>query len=58
MKFNRFFFVKMAMYGTSANLPDRTVVGDFARIFLDAMLYIPEQESNNVKLKDSDSFKN
>ncbi|XP_050534627.1 sphingosine-1-phosphate lyase isoform X3 [Daktulosphaira vitifoliae] len=32
---------KIAMYGMSATLPDRTIVGDITRYFIDAMYYIP-----------------
>jgi len=32
---------KMAMYGMSATLPDRTIVGDITRYFIDAMYYTP-----------------
>lgn len=30
---------QLAMYGMSQGIPDRTVVGDFTRYFLDAMYY-------------------
>ncbi|KAL1132007.1 hypothetical protein AAG570_011617 [Ranatra chinensis] len=33
----------MAMYGMAQKLPDRAVVGDFTRLFLDAMYYIPKE---------------
>ncbi|KAL4091802.1 hypothetical protein QTP88_026433 [Uroleucon formosanum] len=33
---------KMAMYGMSATLPDRTIVGDITRYFIDAMYYTPK----------------
>ncbi|XP_050429261.1 sphingosine-1-phosphate lyase isoform X2 [Adelges cooleyi] len=32
---------KIAMYGMSATLPDRTIVGDITRYFIDAMYYTP-----------------
>ncbi|KAK6633822.1 hypothetical protein RUM44_004429 [Polyplax serrata] len=35
---------KMAMYGVSASIPDRSIVGDITRLFLDSMYYIPEEE--------------
>ncbi|CAH1132993.1 unnamed protein product [Ceutorhynchus assimilis] len=35
---------KMALYGTAQKLPDRSIVGDITRYFLDSMYYIPEQQ--------------
>lgn len=35
----------MAMYGKSATVPDRTIVGDITRYFIDAMYYIPTDTS-------------
>lgn len=35
---------KMAIYGVAQALPDRSIVGDFTRLFLDSMLYIPKQK--------------
>lgn len=32
------------MYGMSQSIPDRSVVGDFTRFFLDSMYYIPTAE--------------
>lgn len=32
---------KFAMYGMSHSIPDRSIVGDFTRFFLDAMYYTP-----------------
>lgn len=34
---------KMAIYGMAQKVPDRTVVGDFTRSFLNAMYYIPPE---------------
>jgi sphinganine-1-phosphate aldolase len=31
----------MAMYGMTQSLPDRALVGDFTRIFIDSMYYTP-----------------
>ncbi|KAJ9600131.1 hypothetical protein L9F63_009541, partial [Diploptera punctata] len=36
---------KFAMYGMSHSIPDRSIVGDFTRFFLDAMYYTPR---NNI----------
>lgn len=33
---------KMAMYGMSQSIPDRSIVGDFTRFFLDTMYYTPK----------------
>jgi hypothetical protein len=35
------FFLQFAMYGMSHSIPDRSIVGDFTRFFLDAMYYTP-----------------
>ncbi|XP_048506313.1 sphingosine-1-phosphate lyase isoform X2 [Athalia rosae] len=35
---------KLAMYGMSQSIPDRSVVSDFTRYFLDSMYYIPSSE--------------
>ncbi|XP_063237061.1 sphingosine-1-phosphate lyase [Bacillus rossius redtenbacheri] len=32
---------KLAMYGMSQGIPDRSIVGDFTRFFLDSMYYTP-----------------
>lgn len=40
----------MAMYGTSASIPDRSIVGDFTRLYLDSMYYIPEKELKNQEV--------
>ncbi|XP_011254754.1 sphingosine-1-phosphate lyase [Camponotus floridanus] len=36
---------KLAMYGMSQSIPDRSVVGDFTRCFLDSMYYTRESET-------------
>lgn len=35
---------KMALYGTAQKLPDRSIVSDITKYFLDAMYYIPESK--------------
>lgn len=43
----------MAIYGVAQSLPDRSLVGDFTRVFLDAMYYTPPPEtSKNGQLKE------
>ncbi|KAH0560657.1 sphingosine-1-phosphate lyase [Cotesia glomerata] len=37
---------RLAMYGMSQSLPDRSVVGDLTRLFIDSMYFIPEEEKN------------
>ncbi|KAM0730503.1 Sphingosine-1-phosphate lyase [Formica fusca] len=36
---------KLAMYGMSQSIPDRSVVGDFTKCFLDSMYYTKEDET-------------
>lgn len=36
---------KMAIYGVAQSLPDRSLVGEFTRCFLDSMHFIPEETS-------------
>lgn len=40
---------KMAIYGVSQALPDRSLVGDFIKLFLDSLLYTPPQPHSNGK---------
>lgn len=35
---------KMAIYGVAQAIPDRTLVGDITRCFLDSMYYTPMQD--------------
>lgn len=35
---------KLAIYGMSQSIPDRSIVSDFTKCFLDSMYYIPENE--------------
>lgn len=39
---------KFAMYGMSHSIPDRSIVGDFTRFFLDAMYYTPSVQGLNL----------
>ncbi|CAG9809755.1 unnamed protein product [Chironomus riparius] len=34
---------KMAIYGVSQTIPDRSIVGDFTRLFLDSLLFTPKK---------------
>jgi sphinganine-1-phosphate aldolase len=34
---------KMAIYGVAQSLPDRSIVTEFTRLFLDSMYYTPKQ---------------
>lgn len=48
---NSYNFLKLAMYGMSQSIPDRSIVGDFTRFFLDSMYYTPkakEEMNSNV----------
>lgn len=36
------------MYGTSASISDRSIVGDLTRLFLDSMYHIPQEELNRT----------
>jgi sphinganine-1-phosphate aldolase len=36
------------MYGMSHSIPDRSIVGDFTRFFLDSMYYTPAEEGVNM----------
>ncbi|XP_076165683.1 sphingosine-1-phosphate lyase [Ptiloglossa arizonensis] len=36
---------KLAIYGMSQSLPDRSIVGDFTKCFLDSMYYTPKNET-------------
>ncbi|XP_059611916.1 sphingosine-1-phosphate lyase [Phlebotomus argentipes] len=42
---------KMAIYGVAQSLPDRSLVGDFTRLWLDAMYYTPPEERKNGSLE-------
>lgn len=34
---------KMALYATSQKIPDRSIVGDFTRLYLDSLCYTPKK---------------
>jgi len=46
---------KMAIYGVSQTIPDRSIVGDFTRLFLDSLLYTPKKPKKLRKLTKSDN---
>lgn len=33
---------KMALYGVAQGIPDRSIVGDFTRLFLDSLYFTPK----------------
>lgn len=35
---------KMAIYGVAQAVPDREVIGDFTKCFIDSMYYTPESQ--------------
>nr|CAH7728754.1 unnamed protein product [Callosobruchus chinensis] len=37
----------MAIYGAAQQIPDRSIVGDFTRLFLDTMYYVPKKNLVN-----------
>jgi len=39
---------KFALYGMSHSIPDRSIVGDFTRFFLDSIYYTPAEEEVNA----------
>nr|CAI5868717.1 unnamed protein product [Callosobruchus analis] len=39
----------MAIYGAAQQIPDRSIVGDFTRLFLDTMYYVPKNNLVNGK---------
>lgn len=40
--------LQVAMYGMSSTLPDRTLVGDFTKCYLDAHYYTPKEPEKVV----------
>ncbi|CAH1982781.1 unnamed protein product [Acanthoscelides obtectus] len=40
---------KMAIYGAAQEIPDRSIVGDFTRLFLDTIYYVPKKHLLNGK---------
>jgi sphinganine-1-phosphate aldolase len=41
---------KMAIYGVSQTIPDRSIVGDFTRLFLDSLYFTPKKPKKLKKL--------
>jgi sphinganine-1-phosphate aldolase len=35
---------KMALYGTAQAIPDRSVVSDFTKLYLDSLYYTPKNK--------------
>lgn len=46
---------KMALYGVAQSIPDRSIVGDFTRIFLDSLYFTPKKPK---KLKKAEKIEN
>lgn len=44
---------KFAIYGVSQTIPDRTIIGDFTKLFLDSLLFTPKKPK---KLKKADKI--
>lgn len=40
---------KMALYGVSQSIPDRSVVGDFTKLFLDSLCFTPKNPKKLMK---------
>lgn len=37
--------LQVAVYGMSATLPDRSLVGDFTKYYIDALYYTPKKQN-------------
>jgi sphinganine-1-phosphate aldolase len=44
---------KMAIYGVSQTIPDRSIVGDFTRLFLDSLSFTPKKPKKMSKTSTS-----
>jgi sphinganine-1-phosphate aldolase len=42
---------KMALYGVAQAIPDRTIVGDFTRLFLDSLYFTPKKPKKFKKVE-------
>lgn len=40
---------KMAIYGVSQTIPDRSIVGDFTKLFLDSLVFTPKKPKKMKK---------
>jgi sphinganine-1-phosphate aldolase len=45
---------KMALYGVAQAIPDRSIVGDFTRLFLDSLCYTPKKPKKFKKVEKSE----
>lgn len=43
---------KMALYGVAQSIPDRSIVGDFTRLFLDSLYFTPKKPKKLKKVVD------
>lgn len=41
---------KMALYGVAQAIPDRSIVGDFTKLFLDSLVYTPKKPKKFTKV--------
>lgn len=39
----------MAVYGMTQSIPDRSIVGDFTRLYLDSVYFTPKEEDDEEK---------
>lgn len=42
---------KMALYGIAQTIPDRSIVGDFTRLFLDSLCFTPRKPKKFKKVE-------
>jgi hypothetical protein len=45
---------KMALYGVAQAIPDRSIVGDFTRLFLDSLYFTPKKPKKLTKIQKSE----
>lgn len=42
---------KMALYGVAQAIPDRSIVGDFTKLFLDSLYFTPKKPKKLMKVE-------
>lgn len=47
---------KMALYGVAQGIPDRSIVGDFTRLFLDSLYFTPKHPKKFKKVEKPDKL--
>lgn len=45
---------KMALYGVAQAIPDRSIVGDFTKLFLDSLYFTPRKPKKFMKVETSE----